>query len=159
MAEMRLQNAEFLEKVALFYYFSFLDEAKAQAVTARTLKKFRLERIEKNKLNENASDVELVGVTNEFIKKHKKKAIHPLGLSFSAGSIVLPDKSNWGPWFEFRKSADERDFHALLYSRILGLSDASIAAGLLLPLGTVRYRLGRALKHLGKILNHSGSNK
>lgn len=155
MVTERQQNHEFLEKLALFYYFSFLDEGRAQAATDQTLKKINQERA---LYKDEQSDVELVRVTDQFLKKTKKK-IKPVGLAFSSGTILLPEKSNWGPWFEFRKEADVRDFHTILYSRILGIKEEAIAEGLALPLGTVHYRMGRGLKTLGQILRHSEPNK
>jgi len=139
-----MKDVGFLEKIALFYYFSFLDEAKAQAITARTLKV----------LHKQPADAEIVSTTNHFLQETNKR-IKPVGLAFSAGSIVLPEKSNWGPWFEFRKQADPKDFHTLLYAKILGIADNDIATGLNVPVGSVRYRLGRGLKQLGQILQQA----
>jgi hypothetical protein len=155
MVTERQQSHEFLEKLALFYYFSFLDEGRAQAATNQTLKKISQDRSE---YKDAGSDVELVRVTDYFLKKTKKK-IKPVGLAFSSGSILLPEKSNWGPWFEFRKEADVRDFHAILYSRILEIKEEDIAEGLSLPIGTIHYRMGRGLKTLGQILRQSEPHK
>jgi hypothetical protein len=149
------QNREFLEKLALFYYFSFLDEGRAQAATSQTLKKINQDR---KVYKEAHADVELVRVTDQFLKNTKKK-IKPVGLAFSSGSILLPEKSNWGPWFEFRKEADVYDFHTILYSRILGINETAIAEGLSLPVGTIHYRMGRGLKTLGQILRKSEPKK
>lgn len=140
----------FIEKVSLFYYFSFLDESKAQSAAARTIKEIRQENLTKDLSEEGPSAADFVRVTEEFMRKSSRD-VKPTTLVFSVDHILLPDKSNFGPWFEFRKIANEKDFRALLYNKILNISEEDIAEGLKLPLGTVRYRLGRALKTLGRI--------
>jgi hypothetical protein len=146
-----LEN-EFSEKLALYFYFSFLDELKAQAYTLKALKNFRKESIAKKKKEWSAAD--LVRVTYQQTKKSKKH-LRPTSLIFSTGHIVLPEKSNWGPWFEFRKTANEKDFGAVLYYKVLKIPEEEIAAGLDLPIGTVRYRVGKGLKILGHICRPS----
>lgn len=143
-----------LEKVALFYYFALLDEGKAQSATSSTIKNLM-----KLGVNETTSEFEafklFVRETSRFV--NKARAEHrTTSFSFSAGHIVLPEKSNWGPWFEFRKVADEPDFLTVLYQRVICLDEKVIAAGLAIPVGTIRHRLGRGLKALGRICQSSG---
>ncbi|OFZ16479.1 MAG: hypothetical protein A2Z20_09955 [Bdellovibrionales bacterium RBG_16_40_8] len=145
-----MQTTEFSEKVALFYYFSFLDESRAQLASALTLKKIRQENITQKKSQQNLTGRDLVRITNNMSKKLGRD-VQPTSLAFSAGHIVLPKNSNWGPWFEFRKVANEKEFSAVLYARILKISDSEIAEGLNTSLGTVQYRIGRGLKTLGGI--------
>ncbi|MCB0351403.1 MAG: hypothetical protein KDD38_09485 [Bdellovibrionales bacterium] len=145
-----MQENEFSEKIALYFYFSCLDESRAQASTIRVLKKIRQESLHSS-LNSNwprPSDV--VKITSEFNKRSKKLS-KPTTLAFSTGYIVLPEGSNWGPWFEFRKVADDKEFNAVLYSNILKIPDEEIAEGLGISLGAIRYRIGRGLKILGNI--------
>src|SRR4051812_48103949 len=125
------------EKIALFYYFTFLDESKAQAATIKTIKQIRQSHVVKktstDELVQSEAQTQLVKYTNEFIRKTGGE-IKPSSLSFSAGQVIIPENSNWGPWFEFRKIADENDFRTLLYAKILEISEASIAEGMEVPL-------------------------
>jgi hypothetical protein len=144
-----------LEKIALFYYFAFLDEGKAQAATARTIKFFLKINLAEKKSSQQAVLQNFVAISNRIVHRYKGEA-RAASFSFSAGHIVLPEKSNWGPWFEFRKAAEQSDFLAVLYAKVLQVDEATIAAGLGVPLGTVRHRLGRGLKTLGRICHSSG---
>jgi hypothetical protein len=143
-----------LEKIALFYYFAFLDEGKAQAATARTIKTLLKKNISEKSSPKHALRT-FVAITNKTVQKNKGES-RAANFSFSAGHIVLPEKSNWGPWFEFRKVAEEPDFLAILYAKVLGIDETTIALGLNVPVGTVRHRLGRGLKVLGRICSTSG---
>ncbi len=143
-----------LEKVALFYYFALLDEAKAQAATSNTIKSLLKAGVGES-TEPSEADIIFVRETSEFFNKSRSEH-KTTSFSFSAGHIVLPEKSNWGPWFEFRKMADERDYLAVLYEKVLGVKEDLIAKGLKLPIGTVRHRLGRGLKVLGRICQSSG---
>jgi hypothetical protein len=152
---MGLRNSEFTEKLALFYYFLFLDENRAQSATVRTLKKINKSQVTSLGDAKEFSPQELVRQSNDFVSKHGSE-IRPTNLSFSAGYIVLPEKSNWGPWFEFRKVENPVNFAAVLYAKILKLPEAEIAEGLGVSIGTLHYRLGRGLKTLGRICQLGG---
>jgi hypothetical protein len=77
-------------------------------------------------------------------------------LGFVQGQIQFPEKSNWGPWFEFRKHADREELSAVLWTKILGVSEEALAQAQSLTLGTVRFRVGRGLKHLGQYILREG---
>lgn len=137
-----------LEKISLFYYFAFLEEKKAQQAAIKTVRQMQVLRtLSEDTESRNAS---LIKITLDIFTKEKirqKSGIVGLTSEF----LNLPPNSNWGPWFEFKKASNEREFLTVIYSQILGFSDQSIARGLDLPMGTVRYRTGRGLKLLGSI--------
>lgn len=141
---------EFVEKIALFFHLSLLNEARAQSLTVNTIKKFRRQQIKAKISGKNFKTDDLVRFTAQQLKREKNQA-NPPRLAFSAGALLLPEKSNFGPWFEFRKVADEKDFSAVLYSKVLQLSDEDIASGLAVSVGTVRFRVAKGLKTLGRI--------
>src|ERR1700756_2041632 len=104
-----------LEKIAPFYYFSYLDEKKAQSATFRTIKKIQKHYSDFSSLPE---ELAVIRATNHYLDKNESK-LRMGSHNFSSGHLLLPEKSNWGPWFEFRKAADEREFRTLLYSMVL----------------------------------------
>lgn len=149
-----MKENDFSEKIALYFYFSFLDEAKAQAATTKVLKKIHQgRRFNQGDGREGINLIDLVRLTESFNLK-SRRAIKPMSLAFAVGHIVIPENSNWGPWFEFRKLANDKNFNAVLYSKILGVNENEIAEGLGVPVGTVRYRIGHGLKLLGSICQH-----
>lgn len=52
-------------------------------------------------------------------------------------------------WVSFMSAAETEEVEAVLLSRVLGFSDEEISQGLGVTEGTVRYRVGRGLRHLG----------
>lgn len=143
-----MSQTELLEKLALFFYFALLDEAKAQSATVQAIRKIKMEFATRKIREDEFTATDFVFITNKLLDQFKN-SIKPTTLAYSSSYIVLPERSNWGPWFELRKNLNEKEFRSLLYSKILKFSDSEIAAGLSLPVGTVRYRIGRALKMLG----------
>ncbi|MBX3020343.1 MAG: hypothetical protein KF799_01595 [Bdellovibrionales bacterium] len=78
------------------------------------------------------------------------------GIGPRAWSEVPSDKGFTFPrgfdlslWISFQSAADPIEVEAVLLSKVLGFSDQEIAAGLKTTVGTVRYRVGRGLRHLG----------
>src|SRR5690606_25527404 len=120
-----LSNAR-IEKLALFFYFMFLDEVKAQTATMRTIRRLR------GSKGEGKDDENIVRVTHQEALKAFKTA-RATGLTVSSGHIIIPENSDWGPWFEFRKVADLKDFEAVLYHNVIGLPLEDIAKGLNIP--------------------------
>ena len=139
-----LSNAQ-TEKLALFFYFMFLDEVKAQNATIRAIRKIR-------RLAD--SDGVKPGTVVEVAHSEATRSFRgarATGLAVSSGHILLPKNSDWGPWFEFRKLSDFKEFEAVLLHQVLGFSAEEIAEGLTVPVGTIRYRVGHGLRQLGRI--------
>ena len=71
----------------------------------------------------------------------------------AAGQTVglwrFPSDANVSAWLKFRKDTGEDELLALIFSRILKLSDDEVAEGLAISSGTLRHRLGRAARSLG----------
>ena len=63
--------------------------------------------------------------------------------------FILPQDFDIGAWVSYMNAADPDEVEALLLSRILAFTDDEIAKGLGVTAGTVRYRVGRGLRHLG----------
>ncbi len=67
-------------------------------------------------------------------------------------SVTIPSELDLSAWATFLNSAHAEEAEAVLLSQILGFSEAEIAQGLDVSEGTVRYRVGRGLRHLGGCL-------
>jgi len=72
--------------------------------------------------------------------------------SLEAGWL-LPEGLDLGPWKEFQKQAQEDELLCLIWSKILKIADEDISMGLGVSVGTLRYRVGRALRKLGTLSN------
>jgi hypothetical protein len=143
-----------VEKIALFFYFSFLDEIRAREAGRVVLKKLRQKSLGKNLSADEKSEL-IVSLCDQHLEVFSRNA-RPTGLSFSAGQIILPPQSNWGPWFELRRLSEKNEFYAVLWTRVLGVSEEITARALGVSIGTIRHRVGRGLKSLGRICQSGG---
>jgi hypothetical protein len=72
---------------------------------------------------------------------------------------LIPEGIDLGPWREFQKNASEDELLTVIWSKILKFSDLEISEGLGITQGTIRYRLGRALRKLGSMTQGVGKLK
>jgi DNA-directed RNA polymerase specialized sigma24 family protein len=61
----------------------------------------------------------------------------------------VPQTLDFAPWKEFQKKAPEEELLALVWSKALNFTDEEISQGLGLTEGTLRFRVGRALRKMG----------
>lgn len=136
------------KSIALFFFFAFLDdrraiEASTQALTLAAAKKKKNPKI--------PEPVLLVMCTFTIWKKHHLKITRGhTNLSNDAGWLI-PSDFDMGPWREFQKLATQDELLTVIWSKVLSISEADIAQGLGISEGTIRYRLGRALRKLGSM--------
>jgi hypothetical protein len=143
----RLTDRHSVEKLALFFYFCFMDEGRAQAATRDSLFQLRKRRSD----GRASSEAVIVNVTDSILRKNPvAQGLRHVG--FIEGYVDFPEGSNWGPWFEYRKSADAEDFSTLIWVKVLGFTISDVASGLGVSEGTVKFRLGNAMRDLGQLV-------
>lgn len=137
-----------VKAIALFFFFAFLDdrralEASTQAITLAS---------EKKKKNPQFNNNVLVVMSTFAIwsKYHLKLVRGNPNISADAGWMIPPDL-DLGPWREYQKMATQDELLAVIWSKVLDIPDKDIAQGLGVSEGTIRYRLGRALRKLGSM--------
>jgi len=74
--------------------------------------------------------------------------------SFESGWLI-PENVDFGPWREFQKLSSEDELLTTIWSKILRFKDEEISEGLGITQGTIRFRLGRALRKLGGMVHNS----
>lgn len=144
--------------IAVFFYFALQDEKMATQATVKSLQRIRkrLEAQEKaGGVNPHFSEALLVSVTQKIWDKFKHGIRNTQSAVSIEGGWLVPEGTDLGPWREFRKEAKEEEFLILLWSQVLKLSDNGISHGLGISTGTVRYRIGRALRRLGRMVVES----
>lgn len=138
------------KSIALFFFFALMDEQRAIEATSKAIQNYRA-RLAKNP--EKKPAVTLVAATAEVWETEGSRIIRGRqNFSFGNG-WTLPTGLDVGPWKEFQKTAQEDEFLALIWSQILQISDDDIAMGLNISIGTLRYRVGKALRKLGALTN------
>ena len=132
------------DAVVKYFYFLCLDESLSFAASLKVLTELKA----RNWL-ELAHRPEWVRVLRKW--RGQLRRLKPRSKSHARPhtGMMLPMDLDMGVWAAFLSSGVADEIEAVVLSRILGLSDDEIADGLSVTTGTVRYRVGRGLRHLG----------
>lgn len=139
-----------VRSVALFYFFALQDERLAFHATVKTVGKLQ-KRLSKDGLPVKDLRSATVHITYNLWNKYKTSIRKAQSAVTHEGGWILPEQVDMGAWRQFRKDADEDEFLAVLWSRVLEFSDEEISMGLGISVGTARHRVGRGLRHLGSM--------
>lgn len=142
-----------IRSIALFFFFALLDEERATVSATKTI---ALVRERKKRRPREETPVLIVTATDEILEKERREnpvdwTVENIRLTSGAG-WVLPSGLEMRSWKDFVQAAAVEESNAVVWSSILGYPDETIARGLRLPEGTVRYRLGRAFSKLGEFV-------
>ncbi|MNJ93467.1 hypothetical protein D3C87_111490 [compost metagenome] len=145
-----------VKSIALFFYFAFLDDKKAIEASAHALA-FSREKRKKNPELKNS--VILVSATKVVWDKYKARVNRGRPNTSVESGWLVPESIDLGPWREFQKTASEDELLTVIWSKILKIDDLDISEGLGITQGTIRYRLGRALRKLGSMTQGTSKQK
>jgi DNA-directed RNA polymerase specialized sigma24 family protein len=134
--------------VAKYFFFTALDERVGFAASLKVLSELKAN----NWLDDRHRDRWI-----ELLSRHKLR-LRPRDMgewSAPAGesAFSFSGEIDLSLWVSFQTSAPPEEVEAVLLSKLLGFTDEEIAAGLKVTVGTVRYRTGRGLRHLGGYLD------
>jgi Response regulator containing a CheY-like receiver domain and an HTH DNA-binding domain len=141
------------QSIALFFYFAFLDDRRAVEASIQALA-FCRDRKKKNP--ELPSSVAIVAATKTVWNRYKNRIARGRPNTSVESGWLIPEGVDLGPWREFQKTASEDELLTVIWSKILRFSDHEISEGLGITQGTIRYRLGRALRKLGSMTHGAG---
>lgn len=145
-----------IKSIALFFYFAFLDDQKAIEASTQAL---ALSRVRKQKNTHLKNSVLVVAATRTIWEKYKPRISRGRPNTSVESGWLIPESVDLGPWREFQKSASEDELLSVIWAKILKISDDDISEGLGITQGTIRYRLGRALRKLGSMTQGVGRLK
>ena len=136
---------EVYRKVAIFFFYAFLDEALATKATLKAVGKFQSVK------SDQETDSLIVYYTRLIWDQYRNKFVKGrLRLTANKGWLP-PDGSELSSWKEFQKQAEDDEILAVIWSHILEIDDANVSRGLGVTKGTVRFRAARGLRRLGVI--------
>lgn len=149
---MQSPQDELARKIALFFLFSLTDEPSALHAAHKSIAQFKASAAHSSQL-----DAASIRILKKIYDKHK--AQHPRDANAPAPREPwnIRPKISVEAWMRFRRNATDEEAIALVLSRIVGASDTEIAQGLGVSIGTVRYRVGKALKQLGGFVDKGAS--
>ena len=132
--------------ISLFFFFALLDDKRSMAAAAKATDLF----FHRMKISPQTKPaVAVVTVTRQIWEKSRGNFFRGRP-NFSADSgWLIADGLDLSPWKEFQKGSPEDEMLALIWSQILKIKDEDISVALGLTEGTLRYRVGRALRKLG----------
>ena len=142
-----------VRSLALFFYFAFLDDQKAQDAASEALVLSHTIRSRNSQLS---PDAVLVAATHRVWSKYKTKVQRGISNTSAESGWILPEGVNIGPWLEFQKTVSEEELLSVIWTKILGISEKDISLGIGITAGTVRYRLARSLRKLGTMVQRTG---
>lgn len=151
-----------VQSIALFFYFALLDDQKAIEASSQAL---GLGRARKQRNPNLKNSVAVVAATKSVWDKYKARVARGRPNTSVESGWLIPEGVDLGPWREFQKSASEDELLTVIWSKILKIEDDDISEGLGITQGTIRYRLGRALRKLGSMtqgaskLKHGSTGK
>jgi len=131
-----------IRSTALFFYLNLFDTKLAFAASQRTLSAWR-------DLG-TGRRADLIPVAQKTLKRLSSLKI--FGLENVPGEFELPKNVDLAAWKELKKRIDWGEYDAILWSQVLGFSDEELAEGFGVSPGTIRHRVGRAIRELGRLL-------
>jgi len=132
------------DAVAKFFFFSCFDERVSFSAGLSVLAELKAH---------NRLDDEHRSHWVQALHRWKRKLgrVRPRAWSDSPNEhgFMVPTELDLSAWVSYMNTAEAEEVEAVLFSRVLRFSDEEIAQGLGVTVGTVRYRVGRGLRHLG----------
>jgi hypothetical protein len=143
-----------VKSLALFFFFITLDDRRALqlASTASDVLSAHL-----NKHPETKNSVAVVMAAQSVWEKFRSRWTRGRPHFSKDAGWIVPENVDLSGWKEFQKSAPEEEFIALIWSKIVLIPDSDISMALGITQGTIRYRVGRALKKLGSVAEVSST--
>lgn len=137
--------------IALFFLFTLMDEKTALAAAHKAV---AAAKAAAPKPTESPSDETIVTVLRKTFESHRKQL--PRSRAVDAPTRwKLPSGVDAAAWSKFHKDAADTEVVAVVLSKILRFPEESIAEGLNVSLGTLRYRVAKGMRHLGGAIGRS----
>ena len=136
-----------VKSIALFFFFTFMDERIALISSAKAIKSFR-----KNfaKHPEIPAQITLIRSVIKIWEDEKSSFSKGRQATAFSKEWIVPKGFDLNPWKEFQKHSTDDELTSLVLVKILNFKPAEVASAFNLSEGTVKYRLAKALVRLGK---------
>lgn len=137
-----------IKAITLFFYFALLDDKRALSASTKAVDLF-YDKIKKNpQIN---PSVLVILITQQIWKKSKGNFFRGRPHLNPDSGWQLPENFDFSPWIEFQKISPEEELLAVIWALILKYPEDLISTAIGSTQGTIRYRLGRALRRLGAL--------
>lgn len=134
--------------IALFFLFSLMDEKTALAAAHKAVASAKASAPSASKTPSEATIVTVLRKTFDVHRKllpRNRPTETPTSWKFKSGVDARA-------WSRFHKESSDAEVTAVVLSKILGYSEESIAEGLNVSIGTLRFRVAKGMRNLGRVL-------
>ncbi len=145
-----------IKAIGLFFFLSLLDEHRAMAAASKATDTF-YRRVKKSP--QTKPGVTLVMVTRQIWNRSRGNFNRGRPKYSPDSGWLFPEGLDLSPWKEFQKTAPEDELLVLIWSQILKIPDSDLSTALGITEGTIRYRVGRALRKMGTMSQASGGRR
>ena len=137
-----------IKAIGLFFFLALLDEQKAIVAATKATDLY----YNKMKMSpQTQPGVAVALVCKQVWEKTRGNFMRGRPRYTPDSGWLFPESLELSPWKEFQKSAPEDELLALLWSQVLKISDVDLSQALGITEGTIRYRVGRALRKMGSM--------
>lgn len=136
-----------MDTVARYFFFSTLNEHLSFTASLKALTELK-----HNDWLEPRYRAHWVQVLSKWKPKLKSLKGRDWTSNPQESGFIPPRDFNLDVWANFLQTGEATEVEAVLFSKILNFTEDEIAEGLGVTSGTVRYRVGRGLRHLGGYL-------
>jgi DNA-directed RNA polymerase specialized sigma24 family protein len=144
---MTIAQDERARKIALFFLFSLADERVAFQAAHKAIAQF------KGSSQQAHLDASTIRILKKIYDRHKMLLDRDtIANAEPPSSWLLESGISAEHWLRFKRNSSDQEVLALVFSRIIGFTETEIADGLGVSAGTIRYRVGKALRHLGSLI-------
>lgn len=136
-----------VETAAKYFYFSSLSEQSSFAASLKALADLK-----HNDWLGPEHKARWIEVFSKWKPRLRSLRSRAWVANAKEAGFSFPAEIDINVWMSFLGNGEPTEVEAVLLSKILEFSDDDIAQGLGVTSGTVRYRVGRGLRHLGGFL-------
>lgn len=145
-----MTEARVVSAISRFFFLALLDEHAAFVAAAKATTDWRARILKSPSLTKDGPAV-LIATLHDAWQKQIKIPQTGQPVVFSEQEWLVPGDLDLGPWLEFRREGNRDEFFVLLTVKVLRFPVDVVAVGIKESTGTIRHRLGRALRQLGQI--------
>jgi hypothetical protein len=141
---------EQVRRIALFFLFSLMDEKMALQAAHTAIAQLKAAHPPgRNGEETEISSREVIRLCRKIAAQYRKLLPRNRPMTLPSSAWNLPKDIDLATWVRFQKDASDEEIIALVLAKILGYSEDEVAKGLEVSPGTVRFRIGKAVRQLG----------
>ncbi|CAN5597541.1 hypothetical protein BH10BDE1_BH10BDE1_31680 [soil metagenome] len=140
--------------IGLFFLLGLMEERVALSAAARAIAQLKADfsEISRKDREQNLVPTDaIIKACHESWKVHRKQIPRNQPSVPPETAWKVPANIDLGTWARYQRDAPDEDVMTLLFSLVLGITDDELSEGFQTSVGTIRYRLGKAVRQLGLV--------